>query len=417
MKDPASTRQVGRAARPVALTTRGRCLLAGGVATAACAVPLEERDLLRVGAVVALLPLLALALAAVGRATVRVRRGVTPARVPVGGAATVTLDVRGRAAPGALELVDSVPDAAGAAGPPRFTVWAGRRGVTVSYPLRPAVRGAHRIGPLVVHGVGPLGLAELVRTTPDTDGLLVLPRVTALHGLPLGVADDSHGAGSAGTDHGRADVLVRPYRSGDELRRVHWRSTARHGELMVRPEERPRRNGVTVLLDRRAGSHRGHGAGASLEWAVGLVASVCVHLIGRGEPVELLTDDGGRLPAAHPDAVLDALALLRPSARAGLDGPPLPGTGRVLAVLGATAPEELAALLARCPGPGLAVLLDVAAWGAARAPVFTPAGTTPPVAATATALRAAGWAVVLAGRGTPPERVWDALVTAPGPGS
>ena len=65
MKNPASTGQVGRATRPVALTTRGRCLLAGGVATAACAGPLDERDLLRVGAVVALLPLLALALAAV----------------------------------------------------------------------------------------------------------------------------------------------------------------------------------------------------------------------------------------------------------------------------------------------------------------------------------------------------------------
>ena len=206
---------------------------------------------------------------------------------------------------------------------------------------------------------------------------------------------------------------------GDELRRVHWRSTARHGELMVRLEERPWKGGVTILLDRRAGAHRGHGVGASLEWAVGFAASACLHLMGRGEPVELVTDDGGFLPAAGgaagTDAVLDALAMLRPSARADLAGPPLPGSGDVLAVLGATAPEELPALLGRCSGRGHAVLLDVATWGAARAPVFTPAGAPAPVAATAAALRAAGWVVAVASRGTPPQQVWDELASAPVP--
>ena len=407
----------------VTLTTRGRCLLAGGIATAACAIPLDERDLLRVGAFVALLPLLALGLAALGRRAVRVRRGVTPARVPAGAVATVGLEVRGSAALGPLELVDTVPDAAGAAGPPRFVARPRREGTTVHYPLRPVLRGAHRIGPLVAHGVDPLGLAEFARTVPGTDRLLVLPRVVGLRGVPraFGTTDGAHGAGAAGTGQGRADVLVRPYRSGDELRRVHWRSTARHGELMVRLEERPWKGGVTVLLDRRAGAHRGHGVGASLEWAVSFAASACLYLHGRGEPVELVTDDGAGLPgaggAAGTDAVLDALATLRPSARADLAGPPLPGSGSgtVLAVLGATAVEELPALLARCSGRGHAVLLDVATWGAARAPVFTPAGAPAPVAAAADALRAAGWVVTVAARRTPPQQVWDELVAAPAP--
>jgi uncharacterized protein (DUF58 family) len=405
----------------VTLTTRGRCLLAGGIATAACAVPLDERDLLRVGAFVALLPLLALGLAALGRRAVRVRRGIDPPRVPVGGVATVGIEVRGSSALGPLELVDTVPDAAGAAGPPCFRATPRREGTTVHYPLRPVLRGAHRIGPLVAHGVDPLGLAEFARTAPGTDRLLVLPRVAALRGVPraLGTTEGAHGAGAAGTGQGRADVLVRPYRSGDELRRVHWRSTARHGELMVRLEERPWKGGVTVLLDRRAGAHRGHGVGASLEWAVGFAASACLHLQARGEPVELVTDDGGLLPAAGSaagtDAVLDALAMLRPSARTDLTGPPLPGSGDVLAVLGATAPEELPALLGRCSGRGHAVLLDVTTWGGVRGPVFTPAGAPAPTAATAAALRAAGWVVAVATRGTPPQQVWDGLVTAPTP--
>ena len=95
---------------------------------------------------------------------------------------------------------------------------------------------------------------------------------------------------------------------------MHWRSTARHDELMVRLEERPWRGGVTVLLDRRAGAHRGHGPTASLEWAVSFAASACVHLIDRGEPVELVTEDGGcPVPpgaSGGADGVLDALATL-----------------------------------------------------------------------------------------------------------
>jgi uncharacterized protein (DUF58 family) len=445
------------------LTTRGRCLLAGGIATAACAVPLDERDLLRVGAFVALLPLLALLLALLSRRTVRVRRALSPERVPVGATVTVTLHVAGGTAMDPLELTDTVPDAAGAGGTPRFVTdrspagrfggrvdcsmvalhqpdcsratllqspeppqrrtragrfragrsGAGSSGVAVRYPLHPVLRGAHRVGPLIAHAVDPLGLAEFARPVPGTDRLLVLPRVTVLHGLPpaLGSADGAHGAGSAGSGQGRSDVHVRPYRSGDELRRVHWRSTARHDELMVRLEEHPWRGGVTVLLDRRAAAHRGHGPGASLEWAVAFAASVCVHLLGRGEPVALVTEDGGRLtgpstPGADP--LLDALATLRPSAATDLGGPPLPGAGDLLAVLGAAAPEELEALLVRRTGGGHAVLLDVAAWSAPAAPAV-------PVAATAAALRRAGWVVAVAGPGTPPERVWNELVTSPAP--
>jgi uncharacterized protein (DUF58 family) len=423
------------------LSTRGRCLLAAGVATAACAVPLAERDLLRVGAFAAVLPLLALLLTLFTRRTVRAQRTLSPRRLPVGAAATVTLHVTGATAVGPLELVDTAPDAAGPAAPPRFVVPSS--GTAVRYELRPVRRGVHRIGPLVAYGSDPLGLADFARTVPvdtarggrparsagrprrdrigySTERLLVLPRTVPLRGVPhaLGSSDGAHGAGAAGSGKGRSDVLVRPYRSGDELRRVHWRSTARHDELMVRLEERPWRGGVTVLLDRRAGAHRGHGPGASLEWAVTFAASACVHLIDRGEPVELVTEDGASAVSAGApsgaDGVLDALATLRPSTRTGLDGPPLPGSGDVLAVLGAAAAEELPELLTRCPGQGHAVLLDVEAWGSGRSPVFSGADA-PPVAATATALRAAGWAVTVAARRDRPEDVWDELVACPAP--
>ena len=67
---------------------------------------------------------------------------------------------------------------------------------------------------------------------------------------------------------GEDDVIPREYRTGDELRRVHWKSTARSGELMVRREEHPWRTRATVFLDTRAVAHRGQGPASSFEWAV-----------------------------------------------------------------------------------------------------------------------------------------------------
>ena len=135
----------GRRADRTVLSTRGRCLLAAGVATAACAVPLAERDLLRVGAFATLLPLLALLLALATRRTVRLRRTLTPHRLPVGAPATMTLQVAGGAITGPLDLVDTAPDAAGVTAPPRFRV-SPATGAAAHYMLRPVRRGVHRIG-------------------------------------------------------------------------------------------------------------------------------------------------------------------------------------------------------------------------------------------------------------------------------
>lgn len=398
-------------ARFSGLTTRGRCLLAGGAATAACSVVLDERDLLRIGAFVMLLPLLAALLAARTRRMVRVTRELSPARLSVGGPVEVDLHIRGSALVGALRLADTVPDAAGpvAGAWPRFTVHrlSGRDGAHLSYPLRPLVRGVHAIGPLHAAMTDPLALAEFERTIAGPDRLTVLPRVFALHGLPaaVGAGEGTSGAALAHQGQGSSDVLVRPYRHGDEMRRVHWRSTARHDELMVRLEERPWRAGTTVLLDRRDAAHRGRGADSSLEFAVSMAASICAHLIGRGEPVRLVTEDGTPLPepgASGIDPVLDALAALRPSARADLTGPDLPSGTDLIAVLGALSPGHHESLAARRPTGGYAVLLDTATWD--------PADGRPGSAdASAHALRVAGWTAAVAVAGSSPDRVWEAL--------
>jgi uncharacterized protein (DUF58 family) len=396
------------AARTFGLTVRGRSLLAGGVATAVCAVVLDERDLLRIGLVVCLLPVVSLLLAVRTRRSVQADRTLLPARAAAGTPVEVALDLRGGPVLGALRLADTVPDAAGPvpSTPPRFTVHRiGGRGARVTYPLRPVLRGAHRVGPLTARAVGALGLAEFTREMLGPHRLLVVPRVVGLHGAPraLGSGEGLPGA-AAQQGLGSPDVMVRTYRQGDELRRVHWKSTARHDELMVRLEERPWHAGVTVLLDRRDGAHRGHGTGASLEFAVTLAASIGAHLLRRGEPVEVVTEDGTPVAAGEGiDPLLDGLAVLRPAARPDLSGASTAAGRDVVAVLGACTPEQAGQLAGRHPGGGYAVLLDVATWEAAGEQAPDPA-------AAAEVLRRAGWHVTVATAEHAPEQAWDALV-------
>jgi uncharacterized protein (DUF58 family) len=226
-----------------------------------------------------------------------------------------------------------------------------------------------------------------------------------LRGVPaaLGGGEGTPGAAVAHQGQGSPDVLIRGYRHGDELRRVHWKSTARHDELMVRLEERPWRGGITVLLDRRDDAHRGHGPGSSLEFAVSMAASVGVHLIRRGEPVELVTENGTSLQASDGvDALLVGLAVLRPVSSPSLAGPPLATADDLVAVLGALAPGDAETLAERRPAGGYAILLDVATWDRG--------GST--AAASAAVLRRMGWHVTVVAAGTGVERVWDAVVAA-----
>ena len=108
----------------------------------------------------------------------------------------------------------------------------------------------------------------------------------------------SRSLASAGED----DAGTREYRQGDDLRRVHWRSTARLGQLMVRREEQPWQARCTVLLDTRSTAHGGEGPGSSFEWAVSAAASVAVHLVRHGYFVRLVTDTGAAVRRRRPDA-------------------------------------------------------------------------------------------------------------------
>ncbi len=165
---------------------------------------------------------------------------------------------------------------------------------------------------------------------------------------------------------------------------MHWRSTARAGELMVRREEQPQQNRATLLLDTRSSAHRGQGPGSSFEWAVGAVASIGVALLRQGSAVTLLLDDARPLiPPGVPVSealLLESLADLALGAGRDLD----PAVGRLrrgvdgvlVAVLGELDADDAARLARLRSGAGscTAVLLDTPGWaGRPPAPGRTPA--------------------------------------------
>ncbi|WP_185994894.1 DUF58 domain-containing protein [Nocardioides campestrisoli] len=403
-----------------ALTLRGRSFLAGGMAAVACAVLLGQQGLVRVGVLALLLPLFSAAFLARSRYRLALQREVSPRLVAAGQPATVTLTLtnEGRTPTGILLLEDRVPYLLGSQ--PRFVLegishgW--RRQVT--YRLRSEVRGHYEVGPMTVRVTDPFGLVELGRSFHTTAPLTVTPRTTELPPVPLGGAWTGSGdnrprsfaTGSA------EDVTVREYRRGDDLRRVHWRSSARVGELMVRREEQPWQSRAIVVLDNRRVAHRGEGPASSLEAAVSAAASVAVHLAQRGYLVRLITASGddpshtwhARDPKANIGPLLERLAVVDFDSRHTMDTAWLaePGQGLTVAVLGAGSPADRQFLtrVQHQAGTPLAIVLDVDAWAAGR---DIARGTD---AAHPTAMLAAtGWRAVSLGPGDRLDSAWQEL--------
>jgi uncharacterized protein (DUF58 family) len=402
------------------LTTRGRCLLAAGIAAAVCSFVLNERDLLRVAVFVVALPLLVAVFISATRLRIGATRTLRPQRVAVGGNGEVQLELwrSGRLPAGEILLEDGVPYALGSR--PRFVVerLPHDRRVALRYPLQPVLRGIQQVGPLRATITDPFGLCEFERELIGHTRLVVVPRVVALWGLPsgagIGVGDDGSVRLHAG--QGEPDVIVRQYRQGDDLRKVHWRSTARRDEIMVRVEERPWRGGTTVLLDHRAAAHHGSGPAASLEWAVSFAASAALHLRRSGHRVRLVSEHGLTLADTPGDGgdhydhvVLDALAALQPAHQRDitLAGDPAEGQ-ELIAVLGTVSTEAVHELTQFRPRGirSLAVLLDTPTWSAG---VSAPEQRAAATEDSAALLRAAGWGVVIAGPGSPMPQVWAEL--------
>ncbi|MFJ4919261.1 DUF58 domain-containing protein [Streptomyces sp. NPDC088725] len=408
------------------LTTRGRSFFAAGVAAAACAYVLGQPDLLRVGLLLAALPLVCVAVLYRTRYRVAATRRLAPSQVPAGSEARVRLrlDNVSRLPTGLLMVQDHVPYVLGPR--PRFVLDrvepGGRR--EVSYRVRSDLRGRYPLGPLQLRLSDPFGMCELTRAFTAFDTLTVVPRTEPLPPVRLAGDSSGHGDGRQRSQAlaGEDDTIPRGYRHGDDLRRVHWRSTARHGELMVRREEQPRRARCTVLLDTRRAAYQGAGPGSAFEWAVSGAASALLHMLQQGFAVRLLTDAGTAVPGPGEAAdgyagagqetaetaglMMDTLAVVGHST--GTDLSPSydvlrGGTEGLLVAFFGDLDEDQAAVAARMrqrSGAAVAFVLDSAGW-------VRGAGGPGPVEERLRPLREAGWTVLAVPSGASLPELWQ----------
>ena len=402
-----------------ALTTRGRCFIAAGSVAAACGLLIPEPDLLRVGALLIVLPLLSALAASRARYRLSCTRRIVPARVPAGQPTRLALRLSNvsRLRTGLLLAEDATPYSPGsqAASPgsrPRFVLDGIEAGGNreLSYQIRADTRGKFTIGPLRIRVADSFGLVEIGRSFSSVSTLTVTPKIIPLSRPSLGgnwLGDGDRGKRTMAAS-GEDDIAPRAYRDGDGLRRVHWRSTARYGELMVRREEQHWRNTASLFLDTRRAAHTGSGPASSFELAVSAAASIGVHLTGEGYEARLVTDTG-EIPRqdTFQDTLLDTLAVIAASRgtsmREGIAALAA-GGGQIVAILGMLPADQARQLAAARRGgaPAVALLLaGDAAWPArGRAPAGGEA---------AEILAAAGWRVAAADSPASLAAAWDQL--------
>jgi uncharacterized protein (DUF58 family) len=162
----------------------------------------------------------------------------------------------------------------------------------VRYHVQFAMRGYYQIGPVVLESGDLFGLHRRYRVETEPSFVLVYPRLVALEGYDLA---SRRPIGDVRLVHRLYEdptriAGVRPYEQGDPLNRVHWRATARTGELHSKVYEPSTLSGATILLDfHKAGYHR-RGEPYRSELAITAAASLANAVYELGQQVGLVTN-------------------------------------------------------------------------------------------------------------------------------
>lgn len=173
-----------------------------------------------------------------------------------------------------------------------------------------SARAVLAVGPVSVLRGDPLGLFERTHDRRQAVDLFVHPRTVSLEGLSLGHLRDLEGLPVQQLE--RDDVsfhALRDYQPGDDLRHVHWKSTARTGDLMVRQYEQTRRSHFVVGLSAHPDEYRDP---EEFETAISVAGSVGLRAFRDSRVLDARTQHGP-MRANTGRRFLDALAALEPS--------------------------------------------------------------------------------------------------------
>ena len=178
-------------------------------------------------------------------------------------------------------------------------------------------RGVIDLGPVTMEAGDPFGLIRRRRILAGARKLYIHPRTVALPPLEAGLERDLEGDPGPGiVDDDLEFHALRPYAPGDDMKRVHWLSTARAGTLMVRQYEPTLRTRTELILDGQAASYRN---ADEFELAVEIYASLGCQCLLDGRRLQALAPEpedsdahGTTLPTEDPRSFLDACSAIHP---------------------------------------------------------------------------------------------------------
>ena len=161
-------------------------------------------------------------------------------------------------------------------------------------------RGRYALGPVVVEAQDPLGLFRVRRVVAAEPSLTVYPRVLPVRDLPVAPRQPF------GRQPVRARAWqdpssladVRPFRPGDNPKHIHWKLSARLGELHVKEFDLRATTDCFLFLDLEAGAHAGYGPDSTVETVIGLAAGIAAEALRRDLAVAAFAHSGRpeRLP-------------------------------------------------------------------------------------------------------------------------
>ncbi len=268
-------------------------------------------ELYVIGAVLLALAVVALLLAVFRPLRLGVGRSVTPARLHVGSVGRVEIAVRnGATRTPVMRMTDRVQ---GTSGAQLFLSPLPADGVArAAYRLPTERRGIVSVGPVDFESTDPFGLALRRFTAPSNGQLVVYPEVIPLPAAPPSPATERRSTSDQPEFlGGRSEEFhaLRQYVPGDDIRRINWAATARHDDLIVREDEAPTQNHLTVLLDNIALA-----GGPALDKGAAVAASILTSMRNRTDPFRLITgsghDTGYVLGPAGLDQALSILAVV-----------------------------------------------------------------------------------------------------------
>jgi uncharacterized protein (DUF58 family) len=299
---------------------------------------------------------------------IAIAKQLSPPRVPAGDPARVDLEIvnRGSVRSPIIRLHDAVTGTRGvhlsiASLPPGDS----SRG---AYRLPTTRRGVLELGPTRIDDIDPLGLARRTHRIESTVRLVVHPLIEAIPVRRVPSGDDPLLGEELRQSLGLSDEEfdgLRPYAPGDDLRRIHWPSSARQGELQVRQFRPPRHGRLTVAIDTRPPGDTVD----ALDISTSIAASIAASVLAAGDATRIESTDGRATPLVHGSAQLDPLLEFLALLEGGspIIHPAVPaGGGTVVAV---TTDPQIATdraarrTLARRLRARIVITCDAARWG------------------------------------------------------